>query len=78
LTFKLDLDNVKMKQLRAKCLGQRWFLSKVIVCTHGYRHTHIHTQRTDCSTWTTKEMEWGERDGMFEVFTMSVSYDHLL
>jgi len=51
LTFKLELENVKMNQ-RAKYLGQRSFSSKVIVRTPG--HTNI--RRTDCSAWTTKPL----------------------
>jgi len=38
----------------ATYLGQRLFISKVIArtCTQ----THTRTERTDCSTWTTKPL----------------------
>jgi len=45
LTFKLDLDKVKINH-HAKCLGQRSFMSKVIL----YTHSHL----ISCSTWTTQ------------------------
>jgi len=51
LTFKLDLDRVKVNQ-HAKYLGQRSFNPEVIDRTHTY--THINP--TEHSSWTTKVM----------------------
>jgi len=49
LTFKLDLDGVKLDQ-RAKYLGERSYSSRVIFWTQRQAHAH----ETSCSTWTTK------------------------
>jgi len=47
LTSEPDLDSFKVNRY-AEYLGQRLFNSIVIV------HTHRHTHRSDCCTWTTK------------------------
>ena len=47
LTFKYDLDSVKMNQ-HANYIGQSSFSSKVII------HAHKHTHPTNCSIWTIK------------------------
>jgi len=46
LTFKLDLNRVKLNQ-HAEHLGQWSYQSKVTV------HSHMHTHVTEYSTWTT-------------------------
>jgi len=55
VTSEFSLDGVKMKQ-PTEYLGQRSFLSKVIVQIHRHTHTHTHTHThwTARSTWAIK------------------------
>jgi len=50
LTFKLDLNNVKVSQ-HAKRLGQRLFTWKVIVQTDRQTDTHTHTRTHTHTHW---------------------------
>jgi len=68
LTFKLDLDGVKMNQC-AKYLSQKSLSSKVIV----HRRIDGHTLRTNSSTWTTKVVDNIAKQSFLRKESFSVS-----
>jgi len=67
LTFKHDLDSVKMNQ-HAKHLGQRSLSVKVII----WIHTHTHTHPTNCSTWTIKLVSNEYCNGLSVYYTIAL------